>query len=397
MRILVLTPTFLPVVGGAELVILEVYRRLAPRHAVRVLTPHLEADLLRQHGAGDYDELINFEVSRYRDRASLMRVRGHRVTGGLIPPFSLSAVGALGQEARAFRPDVLNVHYVMPTGLAAAVASLAWRIPTVLTFNGRDVPGPHTPPLWRYWHRAVAAAVHEVTFVSDFCRLAIFGRPARGEVIFDGVTLPAEWGRLDSGPLLRRHGLPHKGRLVFALQRLNPEKRVDVLLEAMGNVVRTHADVALILGGQGPLRAALEGRVRDLGLQGHVAFAGYIPRRDLGEYFRSATLFALHSTFETFGMVLAEAMSYGRPVVSIRSTAIPEVVADGECGLLVPPGEPVALAEGICRLLDDPALCRKLGEAGRDRAQALFDWDQIALRYEAALARAAGRRGKRRG
>src|SRR5204863_105646 len=76
MRILVLTPTFLPVVGGAELVLLEVYRRLARRHDVRVLTPWLAESLRRDHGSSEYDGLVNFAVERYEDRVTLMRVRG---------------------------------------------------------------------------------------------------------------------------------------------------------------------------------------------------------------------------------------------------------------------------------------------------------------------------------
>jgi len=150
MRILVLTPTFLPVVGGAELVLFEVYRRLARRHEVRLVTPFLAAELLRDQASGEYDSLVPFPVDRYHDRVSFMRIPGHRWSGGAIPPFSLSAVAAIRDAVRRFSPDVLNVHYLMPTGLAGVVAERWLGVPTVMTMNGRDAPGPGFPPLWRW-------------------------------------------------------------------------------------------------------------------------------------------------------------------------------------------------------------------------------------------------------
>ena len=91
MRILVLTPTFLPVVGGAELVLWEVFRRLANRHEVLLVTPVLREKLIKAYSKNESDYPINFNVLRYRDRVSLMYIRGHKVTGGLIPPFSISS------------------------------------------------------------------------------------------------------------------------------------------------------------------------------------------------------------------------------------------------------------------------------------------------------------------
>ncbi len=258
MRILVLTPTFLPVVGGAELVVLEVYRRLARRHEVLLLTPVLAPELIARQGAGEYEGLVTFPVERYRDRVSFMRIRGHHWTGGAIPPFSLSAVAAVRAAVRRFDPDVLNVHYVMPTGLAGVVAERALGVPTVVTLNGRDTPGPGVPPLWRWWQRALLALVRDATYVSDYCRAALYGeRRGRGQVVYNGVEIPPPPG---DGPGLRRAlGVPPAEPLVFALQRLAPEKRVDVLLMALRHCVDRVGAVTLVVGGQGPgLAAALD-------------------------------------------------------------------------------------------------------------------------------------------
>jgi glycosyltransferase involved in cell wall biosynthesis len=384
-KILVLTPTFLPVVGGAELVLLEVYRRLARRHEVRLLTPVLAESLRRDHGSAEYDALLNFPVERYEDRVTLMRVRGHRLTAGALPPFSLSAVAAVRRAVAAARPDVLNVHYAMPTGLAAVDADRRLGVPTVLTMNGRDVPGPGVPYFWRWWQRALIALVTDATYVSGWCRDAIYGAGrGRGEVVANGVEIPPPPG--DGAAVRAALDVPPGEILVFALQRLAPEKRVEVLLHALRRCLDVGVAVTLVVGGTGPEAPALRALAAELGIDKHVRFAGYIPRADLGGYFEACDLFAFHSTYETFGLVVAQAMSYGRAVVTVRSTALPEVV--GDCGVLVPPGDPAALGDAIAALAQDPPRRRALGEAGRRRAAARYGWDRVAEGYERVLARA---------
>jgi phosphatidylinositol alpha-1,6-mannosyltransferase len=388
MRIAVLSPTFLPVVGGAELVLYEVYRRLARGHDVRMLTPVLSPDLVRDHASDEYD--VPFPVERYADRATFMTVRGHRWTGGAIPPFSLSAVAALRRLVRRFDPDVLNVHYVMPTGLAAVVAEHRLGVPTVVTVTGRDVPGPGVPPLWRRWQRLVLRRVSDVSYVSAYCRDALWDRNAPGEVIPNGVEVPPP--AADPAAVRQRLELDPDEPLVFALQRLVPEKRVDVIVRAMGECRARLGAGTLVIGGQGPEAATLRRLAEDLGVDKHVRFAGYVPRAAVGSYFAACDVFAFHSTFETYGLVVAEAMSHGRPVVTVRNTALPEVV--GDAAILVETGDWRAMGEALARVVSEAPLRARLAGAGRRRAAERFDWDRIAERYEAMLARAA-RRGRR--
>jgi glycosyltransferase involved in cell wall biosynthesis len=389
MRILVLTPTFLPVVGGAELVILEIYRRLAGRHEVRLLTPHLDPSLLAQQASDEYDSLVNFPVTRYRDRVSFMQIRGHRLSRGAIPPFSVSALMATRRAVREWSPDVLNIHYLIPTGLAGVLAERCLGIPTVLTLNGRDAPGPGVPPLWGCWQRALLNRVSDATYVSAYCRQALYGRrPPRGQVIYNGIEIPPPPG--DGEEIRRGLAVPPREPLIFALQRLAPEKRVDVLVRAMRRCVDHLGGGTLLIGGKGPEERALRALAADLGIADRVRFAGYIPRHDLGSYFLASDLFAFHSTFETFGLVLAQAMSYGRAVVSVRNTAIPEIV--GEAGLLVDTGDWQAFGDAMAALLRDDVRRKRLGDSGREYVAAHFNWDRIAEQYEAVLMRAAAGR-----
>jgi glycosyltransferase involved in cell wall biosynthesis len=385
MRIAVLSPTFLPVVGGAELVLYEVYRRLARRHDVRMLTPVLAPALLRDFGSHEYQ--APFPVERYADRRTFMKIRGHRWTAGAIPPFSLSAVAALRDLVRRFRPDAINVHYVMPTGLAALVADRRLGVPTVVTVNGRDVPGPGVPPLWRRWQRLVLRRVTDVSYVSAFCRDALFDRNAPGEVIYNGVEVPAPAG--DAAAVRRRLELDDREPLIFALQRLAVGKRVDVLVRALRHCRERLGAGTLVIGGQGPEDRPLRALAEELGVDKHVRFAGYVPRTALPGYFAACDVFAFHSTFETYGLVVAEAMSHGRAVVTVRNTALPEIL--GDAGVLVETGDWRAMGDALVRVLSDAPLRRALAAAGRRRAAAEFDWERITERYEAMLARAAGR------
>ncbi len=386
MRILVLSQTFLPVVGGAELVVLELCRRLAARHEVRLLTPSLPDGLLQEQGSNEYDTLVTFPVERYHDRISFMKIPGHRWTAGTIPPFSLSAVAAVRRAVKAFRPHVLNVHYLMPTGLAGLAAEQWLGVPTVVTLSGRDAPGPGVPLLWRWWQRALLAGVSDATFISHYCRDAICGFGSQtGHVIHAGVEMPS--GQEDGRQIRRQLDIPIDEPFIFSLQRLAREKKVDVLLRAFHHCYRQTGRGVLVLGGKGPEEPALRALVEELGIGKQVRLAGYIPRHTLGSFYSACDLFALHSTFETFGVVLAQAMAYGKPVVTVRNTALPEVAEDG--GLIVETGDWRGFGDAMARLIVDEPLRTRLGQAAGERAQKLFHWDRIVEQYEAVFKRAA--------
>lgn len=383
MRILVLTPTFLPALGGAELVILQVYHRLATRHSILVLTPYLSEKIINNSGSSEYNQLINFEVMHYRDQHTFMKIRGHKISCGFIPPFSLSTVTATRQAVKSFKPDVLNVHYVMPTGLAGLYAQKVLKTPTIITYNGRDVPGPGVPPLWKYWHRLIGLNCSNMTYVSKYCREAIYGnRFNQGHVIYNGV----EESKAVSNSLMReiksRFNLKNDESILFALQRLDSLKRIDVLIQSMPKILRYSPNTRLIIGGKGSELTRLKKTVADLNIADSVHFVGFIPQDELAAYFTMADLFVFHSTYETFGIVLAEAMNYRKAIVSVSNTAISEIVDDGENGLLVPTSDPDAFATAVLQLLNDKDLRCEMGKKGYEKTQKFFRWDAIASQYE---------------
>jgi glycosyltransferase involved in cell wall biosynthesis len=146
----------------------------------------------------------------------------------------------------------------------------------------------------------------------------------------------------------------------------------------------------VVLTGDGPQRAALEAEVRRRGLQDKVLFTGFVAHPQVAGVLAHTDVLVLPSQYEELGSVLLEGLRAGVPIVASDTGGIPEVVRDGENGLLCPPGDPTAFAQAIDALLADARLRRRMGAAGRARAQA-FSWDVLAPQVLAVYERACGR------
>lgn len=178
------------------------------------------------------------------------------------------------------------------------------------------------------------------------------------------------------------------GRTVLSVARLAPEhayKGVDMLIAAWPRVVEAVPDAELVIVGDGPDRPRLEAEARRLGLDGRIQFAGALDDVALGRAYAAAAVFALPARTtvgdgaggEGFGLVYLEAAAAGLPVVAGNGGAIPEVVVQGETGLLVDPRSPEAVAEAVVTLLRDPALARAMGAAARRRALQEFSYERF--------------------
>jgi glycosyltransferase involved in cell wall biosynthesis len=158
---------------------------------------------------------------------------------------------------------------------------------------------------------------------------------------------------------------------ILSVGRLKAPKDFPTLVRALGDL-RPDSFEAVIVG-DGPDRQLLEEEIHELGLEDRVSLAG--ERRDVPELLAGADVFVLPSRSEGHPVSVLEAMAAGIPVVASRVGGVPEQVSDGETGLLVEPGDPTELAAALRRLTADPRLRRRLGAAGRVRAEQAFDLD----------------------
>jgi glycosyltransferase involved in cell wall biosynthesis len=173
-------------------------------------------------------------------------------------------------------------------------------------------------------------------------------------------------------------GLAPDARVLLAIARLAPQKGLDLAVRALVRVREAEPRAVLVVLGEGPERGPLERLARELG----VADALFLPGRvgDVAALLERAELLVHPARWEGFGLALLEAMLAARPVVAARASSAPELVADGETGLLVPPEDPDALAAAALRVLGDRALAERLGEAGLARARREFSVARMAER-----------------
>ena len=173
------------------------------------------------------------------------------------------------------------------------------------------------------------------------------------------------------------------GPVLLAAGRLDAVKQYDVLVHAFRAVVGAHPDASLRIYGDGPERGRLRALIGDLALADRVLLMGRRP--DLSTEWVKGAMLVSSSERESFGMSIIEAMRAGLPVVSTRAPVGPaEIIADGEDGLLVPVGDPAALAAAICALLQDPERRRAMGERARQNS-ARFDPLAVAQQYESVF------------
>ncbi len=202
----------------------------------------------------------------------------------------------------------------------------------------------------------------------------------RPRVIYNGVD-PDQFRPGPVDPASRR-SLAGDGSLILYSGRLVEWKGIQYLIRAVA-CLAPRRDVRLVVAGAGDYRPQLERLAEELGVADRVTFAGFLTPEQLKQYYLASYVVCQPSyANETFAISMAEAMACGRPVVGSNFGGIPEVISDGETGVLARPRDEVDLAGKIECLLQEPQLCARMGEAGRRRVLELFSWDKVAERLD---------------
>lgn len=320
----------------------------------------------------------------------------------LAAPFGLlGGLGALHRVARQVRPDLLHVHWVLPNGPIGALVAARVGVPLVLSLHGSDI---YLPERHR-WLRPIAAWTFRRAAAISACSgdlaqraIALGADPGKVRIIPYGAdretfrpAVPGERERVRA-----ELGLAPGEALLLAVGRLVRKKGFDVLLRALPRVLAECGPVRLALLGQGDLWEELQRLARELGVAERVWMPGAVERDRLPALFRSCELLIVPSMHDEKGNVdglpnvLLEGMASGAAIVASRVAGIPQVIADGETGLLVPEKDPDALAAAIVRLLRAPELRARLGERARRRVEEDLNWPSVARQFEQLYAEALG-------
>jgi glycosyltransferase involved in cell wall biosynthesis len=348
-RILILIT--LAEVGGAQTYVAQLLPALTERYEV----------IVGAHGEGPLKEAAR--------QAGVRFVALRHVRRDLHPARDLLGLAELVALIRRERPDIVHVNSSKAGvlgRLAALVAGTRVRVFTVHGWAFKAYGGARSA-LYRWADRLMSPLTTVTICVSETERAAgLAARTCRAERT---VVIPNAID-VDGAPQARLDGDPPR---IMTVGRLAPPKDPLTLVHALPMLEPRPYSLAFV--GDGPDRRAIEEELRASGLADQVALSG--ERRDVPRLLAAADVFVLSSRSEGAPLSILEAMAAGLPVVASDVGGIGELVADGETGLLVPPGDPARLALALARVLDDRALRERLGAAGRARARERFDIDAL--------------------
>lgn len=357
-KILILSTAYLPMIGGSELAIHHIAERLTD----------FDFDVV----TGRYDPLVP-KMER------IGRVRVFRV-GGSLARFALFLPKILMPLAMAFTAARLiqKQRYTLTHAYQASQAGgAAWllkfifpRLPFVLTIQeGKELQ--HQSILIRTFRSLILRSADHITAISSY--LATYVRrfsKAPIDLIPNGVSI-RDFSRETSITT------PHRA---ISVSRLVQKNNVENIIRAMAYVLPIVPDARLTIVGDGPLRRHLEGLASNLKLSKVVDFIGSVAPRELPEVLSGAGVFVRPSLSEGLGSAFLEAMAVRVPVVASAVGGIPDIVHDGETGLLCDPSDPTDIARQIIRLMTDIGLRDHIVKEAFRMVETNYDWDIIAQR-----------------
>ena len=354
-------------------------------------TFHIAVELAR---LGHSVEVLTSRFGNQPREEVLKGVRIYRVTSWRHGIHDCGLSGALSYVFFAFfklrkllrhnHYDLLHYFFSLPTGFLSLYSHGICRRPYILSLRGSDVPGYDTsylklnilhrllkPINRRIWRKAetVVALSHGLR---ELAHRTLPSQPIR--VIYNGID--TELFRPDP----EKQGYSPNGVHLLCVSRLIERKGLDYLFQAVANIRSPEIQVGLV--GTGSNEQKLKMKAKELGIEQRIHFYGYKPPHDLARLYNQADIFVLPSLSESFGMVLLEAMSCGLPVIASHVGGIPEIVKNGENGILVSSGSAAEIEKAIRCLMDDPLLRGKLSKNNISKIRAQFTWDRIAIQYQ---------------
>ena len=305
--------------------------------------------------------------------------------------FIAAARRATGQAIRDFDPEVIHVHWWFPGGLSVW-PRLTRRTPFVITSHGTDLFLIDRVPAAARLAGPIFRAAAEVTVISSplVSRAERLGVPRQRISV---IPMPIDRAVATAIELPLDPARP-RDRLLF-VGRLVERKGAVFAIRALAELTQRGRSARLVVVGEGPEREALIALATSLGVGDRVELTGALSPSEVRTHYATGGIFVMPAVTdwkgeqEGFGMVIVEAMAYGLPVVASRSGGIPDIIRDGENGLLVPERDVAALADAIQRVIDDGALAGRLAASARDDVRHRFAPARIATAFDTVYRRAA--------
>ena len=363
MKILFLCPSYFPIRGGTEQVIHELASRLKSDNEVVIVTIRWEK---------------RFERHEIMDGIAVHRVGYWRVKGLDMISKCLALLFKTTTLSRRARFDVVHMFHVLETGCAAFLIKKILRRPLVITLAGWETYDPHLKLSRRqgFIVRRAMRASNLITAPSRFQAAAGQRQGYRKEILVvpHGGSMPGK-AAPDRTEIKKRLGLEGK-KIILSVQRLQPRKGLADLLAAVPSIVTSKPDAHFLIVGEGPEEKNLKTQARELDIEKHLTFAGFVPDADLPAYYAAADLFVLPTLYEAFGLVYIDALSFGVPVVTTENGGALDII-DAQNGILVPPQNPEKLSRAVIEALE-----RSWDKKAIQKSAERFDWSRIVAKYK---------------
>lgn len=295
----------------------------------------------------------------------------------------IDAISTLKSQLRTGAVDLIHAHNGR-AALWAAMAKTAAKRGKVI-FTQHFLTPAHlrragiSATVSRMVHRWKNETADHVIAISKAVRDAAL---QRGElpiekisVVHNGIPLPDLQQLRPRESIRMELGIGNSRPLLVCTARLEPEKNIAALIQAIHCIPSPERPFCLIAG-EGSQRSQLEAEIRQSGLSACVSLPGF--NSDALSIVNAADLFVLPSLAEPFGLSIVEAMALGKPVIATCAGGPVEIVADGKTGILVPPGDPNKIAAAIREILNSPRLAAEMGRKGKDRFMQCFTSDRMA-------------------
>ncbi|OGF28180.1 hypothetical protein A2303_01870 [Candidatus Falkowbacteria bacterium RIFOXYB2_FULL_47_14] len=350
-KLVILSVNYEPYMSGAEQMVREILERLGEKYATTLLTARFDKKL------PFYEKRAGFEIFRLGI--------GHKIADKFLYPV-LAAM-----KARDLNADI--IHAVMESYAGGALVLVKYFCPRakrILTLQSGDLDDDRKQnnPLIRFTWKIIHRSPHIVTAISSFLAHRAERLGVKPENIFitpNGVDLSEVPTEPDRVP----------GR-VLCMGRLSWEKGYDYLIPAWPEVVKAAPEARLVIYGDGPREKEIRGMVRESGVEEKIEIRRPVPHAEFMKEMAKAEVFILPTLAEGLGIVFIEAQACGVPPIGTRVGGVPDVIQDGENGLLIEPKNSDQIAEAILRLLKDRPLRDRL-RAGGLLACRRFEWKEI--------------------
>lgn len=284
------------------------------------------------------------------------------------------------------RPDIIHSQWIIPHGLIGGILGYLFRIPHITSLHGTDITIAFKNPIFLITIKIASFFSSIITANSSYTLQLMSQLSKKGDKGVIRIPMGFDSNIFKSYEL-NKDVVNNKEKEVIILfvGRLIPWKGIQTLIKSYTYILKYNINAQLIIIGSGPIKEELETEIRWKNLNS-IRFIDYLPIQELYDWYQKADIFVLPSIningeTEGLGLVLLEAMASGVPVIGSNTGGIPDIIEDGVNGLLVPPGDPEALADAIVRILENPEIADRFREAGLKTVHERFSWDTITDQF----------------